>query len=69
MNENYVHPGMPDNVEADIVRGLYRLKQSTVTGVPVVQLLGAGAILREVEDPMMEAARAVFQGLGASGRG
>ena len=27
------------------------------------------AILREVEDPMMEAARAVFQGLGASGRG
>jgi pyruvate dehydrogenase E1 component len=49
MNENYVHPDMPDNVEADIVRGLYRLKQSTVTGVPVVQLLGAGAILREVE--------------------
>lgn len=27
------------------------------------------AILREVEDPMMEAARAVFRGLGASGRG
>lgn len=27
------------------------------------------AILREVEDPVMEAARAVFRGLGASGRG
>ena len=27
------------------------------------------AILREVEDPMMEAARTVFRGLGASGRG
>jgi pyruvate dehydrogenase E1 component len=49
MNENYVHPDMPDNVEADIVRGLYRVKKSTVTGAPVVQLLGAGAILREVE--------------------
>ena len=49
MNENYVHPDMPDSVEADIVRGLYRLKQSTVTGAPLVQLLGAGAILREVE--------------------
>jgi pyruvate dehydrogenase E1 component len=49
MNENYVHPDMPDNVEADIVRGLYRLKESTVTGAPLVQLLGAGAILREVE--------------------
>jgi pyruvate dehydrogenase E1 component len=49
MNENYVHPDMPANVEAEIVRGLYRLKHSTVTGAPVVQLLGAGAILREVE--------------------
>lgn len=27
------------------------------------------AILREVEDPVMDAARAVFRGLGASGRG
>ena len=49
MNENYVHPDMPDAVEANIVRGLYCLKKSTVTGAPLVQLLGAGAILREVE--------------------
>tara|TARA_Y100000385_G_scaffold235028_1_gene248638 strand:- start:530 stop:2512 length:1983 start_codon:yes stop_codon:yes gene_type:complete len=49
MNENYVHPDMPDNVETDIVRGLYCLKKSTSKGGPVVQLLGAGAILREVE--------------------
>ena len=48
MNENYVHPDMPDGVEEGIVRGVYRLRTSAATG-PSVQLLGAGAILREVE--------------------
>jgi pyruvate dehydrogenase E1 component len=48
MNENYVHPDMPEGVEEGIVRGVYRLRASAVTG-PSVQLMGAGAILREVE--------------------
>ena len=49
MNENYVHPDMPDEVEADLVRGLYCLRKRASVGAPLVQLLGAGAILREVE--------------------
>jgi pyruvate dehydrogenase E1 component len=48
MNENYVHPDMPEGVEEGIVRGVYRLCSSAAVG-PRVQLLGAGAILREVE--------------------
>jgi len=49
MNENYVHPDMPDGVEKGIVRGIYRLRSSQQASGPVVQLMGAGAILREVE--------------------
>ena len=49
MNENYVHPDMPEGVEAGIVRGIYRLRQSQVKGSLRAQLMGAGAILREVE--------------------
>ena len=49
MNENYVHPDMPEGVEEGIVRGLYRLSTASVSKGPQVQLLGAGAILREVE--------------------
>ena len=49
MNENYVHPDMPEGVEDGIVRGLYRLRSASAETGPVVQLLGAGAILREVE--------------------
>jgi len=49
MNENYVHPDMPEGVEDGIVRGLYRLRSVSAESGPVVQLLGAGAILREVE--------------------
>ena len=49
MNENYVHPDMPEGVEEGIVRGLYRLSTASVSEGPQVQLLGAGAILREVE--------------------
>ena len=49
MNENYVHPDMPEGVEEGIVRGLYRLSTASVSKGPQIQLLGAGAILREVE--------------------
>ncbi len=54
LNENYAHPPMPPGVEDGIRRGLYRLARVEASGkgkkaAPVVQLLGSGAILREVE--------------------
>lgn len=49
MNENYHHPDMPDNVEDGIIRGLYQLRKSEQKARHRVQLMGAGAILREVE--------------------
>jgi pyruvate dehydrogenase E1 component len=45
LNENYVQPALPAGVEQGIVRGLYRLQ---VREEAQVQLLGSGAILREV---------------------
>ncbi|MGE0483246.1 MAG: pyruvate dehydrogenase (acetyl-transferring), homodimeric type [Gammaproteobacteria bacterium] len=45
MNENYAHPAMPAGIEDDIVRGMYLFKESANARV---QLLGSGAILREV---------------------
>jgi len=49
MNENYVHPDMPEGVEAGIVRGIYPLKLTKSKHPLRVQLLGSGTILREVE--------------------
>ena len=45
MNENYAHPAMPDGVADDIVRGMYLFREAADAQV---QLLGSGAILREV---------------------
>jgi pyruvate dehydrogenase E1 component len=47
MNENYVHPAMPDGAEEGIVKGMYRLKTGG-RGKVRLQLLGSGTILREV---------------------
>lgn len=49
MNENYAQPSMPEGVEADIVKGLYRFTSlaSTKKGGSV-RLVGSGAILPEV---------------------
>jgi pyruvate dehydrogenase E1 component len=47
MNENYMHPSMPAGVQEGILRGMYRFREGRPDGVRV-QLLGAGAILREV---------------------
>ncbi|HVH05065.1 MAG TPA: pyruvate dehydrogenase (acetyl-transferring), homodimeric type [Myxococcota bacterium] len=48
-NENYVHPPMPEGAEAGILRGMYLLRPGEGSGDgPRVQLLGCGAILREV---------------------
>lgn len=48
MNEAYVQPPLPDGVEEDILRGMYHLRHLEGEG-PLVRLLGAGTILREVE--------------------
>lgn len=49
MNENYLHPAMPEGVEEGIIKGMYLLKASKQDSKHRVQLLGSGAILREVE--------------------
>ena len=47
MNEKYPQPAMPAGVENGILSGMYRLREGQGEG-PRVQLLGSGAILREV---------------------
>ncbi|MBA3660855.1 MAG: pyruvate dehydrogenase (acetyl-transferring), homodimeric type [Gammaproteobacteria bacterium] len=47
MNERYVQPSMPANVEAAIIKGMYLFK-SPVKAKPQIQLLGSGTILNEV---------------------
>ncbi len=47
MNENYTHPGMPAGAEEGIRKGLYRFRAGRA-GQHSVQLMGSGAILREV---------------------
>jgi pyruvate dehydrogenase E1 component len=49
MNENYVHPDMPEGAEEGIIKGLYKLKPATTDHKLKAQLLGSGTILREVE--------------------
>jgi pyruvate dehydrogenase E1 component len=49
MNENYVHPPMPEGAQEGILRGMYPLREAPKRSrKPVVQLLGSGTILREV---------------------
>ncbi|MBK7899369.1 MAG: pyruvate dehydrogenase (acetyl-transferring), homodimeric type [Azonexus sp.] len=48
MNENYEHPDMPKGAEADIIKGMYALRQGAKSKGPRVQLLGSGTIFREV---------------------
>jgi pyruvate dehydrogenase E1 component len=50
LNENYPHPAMPEGAEEGILKGMYKLKTVGDGGTALkVRLLGAGAILREVE--------------------
>jgi pyruvate dehydrogenase E1 component len=49
LNENYAHPALPKGAEEGILKGLYRLSEGKgKKDAPRVQLLGSGAILREV---------------------
>lgn len=47
MNEKYIHPEMPKGVEKGIIKGMYLFKSGGESKLKV-QLLGSGAILREV---------------------
>ena len=47
MNENYPHPALPEGSEEGILKGMYLLQEGEGEGTRV-QLLGSGAILREV---------------------
>lgn len=54
LNENYEHPAMPEGAEDGIIKGMYLLRPAPTkamgakAGGHKVQLLGSGAILREV---------------------
>jgi pyruvate dehydrogenase E1 component len=49
LNENYEHPALPEGVEEGIVRGMYLFRRAPEkTKGDKVQLMGSGAILREV---------------------
>jgi pyruvate dehydrogenase E1 component len=50
LNENYAHPAMPKGAAEGIVRGMYLFRRGEAGGkkTPRVQLLGSGAIFREV---------------------
>jgi pyruvate dehydrogenase E1 component len=48
-NESYAQPSIPAGVEEQIIQGMYRLaRNGGESDQPQVQLLGSGAILREV---------------------
>ncbi|MBW2314039.1 MAG: pyruvate dehydrogenase (acetyl-transferring), homodimeric type [Deltaproteobacteria bacterium] len=47
MNENYVHPPMPEGVREGIIEGMYLFQEGQASDLRV-QLLGGGTILREV---------------------
>ena len=48
LNENYEHPALPEGAEQDILKGMYLFRKGPAGNGPRVQLLGSGAILREV---------------------
>ncbi len=48
MNENYTHRAMPEGCEEGIIKGMYQL-DNTGSSENHVQLIGSGAILKEVE--------------------
>ena len=48
MNENYEHPAMPSGAEADMIKGMYIFRAGGRQKGLRVQLLGSGAVFREV---------------------
>ncbi|MCV6596484.1 MAG: pyruvate dehydrogenase (acetyl-transferring), homodimeric type [Mangrovicoccus sp.] len=62
MNENYAHPDMPMGVEADIIRGLYKLSGPSKAPKKHVTLMGSGTILVQA----MKAAQMLKEDFGVS---
>ncbi|MGS4944097.1 pyruvate dehydrogenase (acetyl-transferring), homodimeric type [Meridianimarinicoccus sp. RP-17] len=62
MNENYHHPDMPMGVEADIIKGLYRLEEVKRPTKKHVTLMGSGTILVQA----MKAAAMLKEDFGVS---
>ena len=48
MNENYSHPEMPKDCEDGILKGMYKIKETSGSKDAKIQLLGSGTILREM---------------------
>ena len=49
MNENQAMPSLPEGAQADLLKGMYRLRTIASDHAPVrLRLLGSGAILRQV---------------------
>ena len=48
MNENYRHPAMPKDCQKGVLKGMYLFKEFNNKGKTKIQLLGCGAILREM---------------------
>ena len=48
MNENYKHPKIPADSQKGILKGMYLFKEFRNKGKIKIQLLGCGAILREI---------------------
>lgn len=48
LNENYLHPAMPEGASEGIIKGMYLFREAVSGKSLRVQLLGSGAILREV---------------------
>jgi pyruvate dehydrogenase E1 component len=48
MNENYLHPAMPQGAEAGIIKGMYLFRAGGDSKGKRVQLLGSGTIFNEV---------------------
>jgi len=49
LNENYIHPAMPENAEEGIIKGMYKLQESQSESKKRVHLLGSGSILQEIQ--------------------
>ena len=49
-NENYHHPEMPAGCEEGVIKGMYLLEEAAGNKTHKVQLMGGGAILREVRE-------------------
>jgi pyruvate dehydrogenase E1 component len=62
MNDNYSHPAMPEGAQEGIIKGLYPFREGAGGDKPKVQLVGSGAILREV----IAAAELLEQDFGVS---